>query len=565
MGKENKINLISGSTSGEKMNRILMDENPYENQLTVRLSKEENGVLYYQDYVVSLKRELTLEDLSVKCDGVTMMLIQHDGTAGFHSLVKEYDVTVSLAAQNLALSFGTYQGGLAFGEEDLGYRVSVDGIDVTGQSTVLVELDGTFETQTILVRVENDKAPEGTGIYKINVLKSPPVLATFDTEPADALLSLYETMSGERLWPDENGQFSLCEGYSYRYTLTLNGYVGKSGILDVTRDENNALIVANGDEHYPVMELNGGGAVTIPWFLKQAPVNTSIDTGLFSPWPNFRGGNSNNAVVDYPVPTAAEEGTLYWANKIGSGIDADAVGSPIIVDGCIITYASNKIYRVDTVTGEILATGIMDHKSSFSITPPTYADGMVYVALSNGCIQAFNAVTLESMWLYTDPLGGQPNCPLVVKDGYLYTGFWNSETGNANFVCISVTDEDPTRTTEDKCNTWYYTAAGGFYWAGAYVGEDYVLVGTDDGTNRCNSNTSRLLLLDAKSGKQLDQLENLNGDIRSTVVRDEVTDAYYFTSKGGSFYSVQVTADRKLTNLWSVGLDNGYGGIPMST
>ena len=57
----------------------------------------------------------------------------------------------------------------------------------------------------------------------------------------------------------------------------------------------------------------------------------------------------------------------------------------------------------------------MDHKSSFSITPPVYADGMVFVALSGGTVQAFNAATLESLWIYTDKLGGQPNCPLKVK------------------------------------------------------------------------------------------------------------------------------------------------------
>lgn len=113
------------------------------------------------------------------------------------------------------------------------------------------------------------------------------------------------------------------------------------------------------------------------------------------------------------------------------------------MDGDIITYAGDKIYRVDTVSGEVKVKANMDHKSSFSITPPVYADGMVFVALSGGTVQAFNAATLESLWIYTDKLGGQPNCPLKVKNGYLYTGFWNSETGNANFVCLSITDEDP--------------------------------------------------------------------------------------------------------------------------
>ena len=113
--------------------------------------------------------------------------------------------------------------------------------------------------------------------------------------------------------------------------------------------------------------------------------------------------------------------------------------------------------------------------------------------------------------------------------------------------------------------SWYKTAKGGFYWAGAYVGDGYVLVGTDDGTNLCNSKTSSLLLLDAKTGRLLDRQDNLNGDIRSTIVYDTATDAFYFTSKGGTFYCVQVSGGQTLTNSWSVSLTNGMGGIPMST
>ena len=152
-----------------------------------------------------------------------------------------------------------------------------------------------------------------------------------------------------------------------------------------------------------------------------------------------------------------------------------------------------------------------------------------------------------------------------MKNGYLYTGFWNSETGNANFVCLSITDEDPAQSKESKCASWYYTSKGGFYWAGAYVADDFLLVGTDDGGNGYTSQTSRLLLLDPATGELMDSWDGLNADIRSTVVYDAGTDAYYFTSKGGTFYSVQVTGDRKLTNKWSVNLANGVGGVPMST
>lgn len=564
-GKEKKVTLTSGAPEGKELSNILMLTNPIENELAVRVSKDENGVTYYQDYLIELKRELTLAGISAKCDGMPMILVQDSGKTGFVPGVKMYDITVSMAAQMLELDFSRYTDNRCFGESDIGYRVLVDGVDVTSSDRALVELDGSINTQTVTVRVENDKAPEGTGIYMLNILKAPPVEASFVITPDDALLNISEVASGERLWPDQNGNYQLCESYSYQYTVTKYGYVGKSGTFEVTRNDDRQLIVKNGSENYAVAESGDGGAVTITWTLPKAPVNSSISSGMSAAWPNFRGNNTNNALTDSRIPYAAEDGTLYWASKLGDGFGSNAVGSPILVGGDIITYAGKRIFRVDPVNGEILATGTMVESSSFAITPPAYAKGMVFVALSNGCIQAFNATTLESLWVYKDPLAGQPNCPLTIKDGYLYTGFWKSETADANFVCLSITDEDPSQTHESKCSSWFHSAKGGFYFAGAYAGDGYVLIGTDDGTNFCNSNTSSLLLLNAKDGSLLDHWDNLNGDIRSTIAYDAATNAHYFTSKGGTFYCVQVAGGNTLTNMWSTALQNNVGGIPMST
>ena len=563
------IDLDPGKATGVQLKRFLMDENPHENVVTIRLTQEKDGRTIYQDYVVEVKRSLTLEDISTNCEGVAITLLQSDGKTGFVSNIKEYSAKVSTAASSLRINAVAHNGNLCPGEDSLGYRIKIDGQDITQTGYYDYPLTGTIETQDVTITVENDKAPDGIGEYTLHVLKSPPVDATFTLNPGTALLTVYETMSGQRLWPDANGTFQFCEGYSYRYGLTNYGYVSKSGTLSVTRDENNALVIQDGADVYPVTETEaGGGALAITWSLTTAEKNNTLQPELPSWWPNFRGKDSNNGVTDARIPNAAESGTLYWANQLGQGIDADAVGSPILVNGEIITYAGDKIYRVDPVNGQVLAVGDMDHKSSFSITPPTYAEGMIFVALSNGTVQAFNALTLESLWLFKDPLGGQPNCPLTVYNGYLYTGFWNSETGNANFVCLSVTDEDPAQTKESKCVSWYHTARGGYYWAGSYACDDFVLVGTDDGTNGCTSPTSSLLALDPKTGAVLDRWDGLDGDIRSTVAYDSQTDACYFTSKGGTFYSLQMTktdAGWEMTNSWSVKLNNGSNNPPMST
>lgn len=240
-------------------------------------------------------------------------------------------------------------------------------------------------------------------------------------------------------------------------------------------------------------------------------------------WADFRGtsydangtpggtAGSNNAVVSIQMPVDADASTLYWSNAIGSGIDSGSTGCPLLVDGVLIVCAGDMICRVDPVSGEILTKAKMDRASSFSITPPAYANGMVFVGLSDGTIQAFNAETLQSLWIYHDPLEGQPNSPITVCGDYLYTGFWRSEESPANFVCLSITDEDPARTDEEKTACWYWTTPGGYYWAGAYACEDYVLVGTDDGADGSKSMTGNLLMLDAKTGRLLDKWDGLGG------------------------------------------------------
>ncbi|MFR6086790.1 MAG: hypothetical protein ACLUIX_05820, partial [Oscillospiraceae bacterium] len=185
-------------------------------------------------------------------------------------------------------------------------------------------------------------------------------------------------------------------------------------------------------------------------------------------------------------------------------------------------------------------------------------------------MQALNAETLESLWVYKDALGGQPNCPIAYADGYIYTGFWNSETKQANFACLSVTDEDATKTNEAKLPTWTYTH-NGFYWAGAYVNSDFVLVTTDDGADGYVTGRGSILSLNPKTGKLIDSLQATNvGDLRSSVCYDEETEAYYFTSKGGDLYQVKVNADGTFTkgSLRRLHLDNGADSAsapPMST
>ena len=146
-------------------------------------------------------------------------------------------------------------------------------------------------------------------------------------------------------------------------------------------------------------------------------------------------------------------------------------------------------------------------------------------------------------------------CRGCYHDGYIYTGFWLGETMEANYVCLSVTDEDPANAKEEKLPTWTYTSKGGFYWSGAYVSDDYMILGTDDGAAGYTTGHASVLSLDPKDGTLIDSLTlSETGDIRSSMTY--VSGTCYFTTKGGYFYGLSVDAAGKLGTLRKLKLYN---------
>ena len=82
-----------------------------------------------------------------------------------------------------------------------------------------------------------------------------------------------------------------------------------------------------------------------------------------------------------------------------------------------------------------LRSGKMATSSFFAINPPCYANGMILVGIA-GQIQAFNADTLESLWIYGKIRWEDRRTVQSAINGDLYTGFWNAEYRKANFVDV---------------------------------------------------------------------------------------------------------------------------------
>ena len=528
-------------------------------RLKVAQSKTVNGATLYQDYFINVNRAMTLDSLSAKDQNDVVVPLNQGGDttkATFTKLVYDYTADVSEKTSELRLTLrplSSYRMDadmtvtVACGDWSRSITYDKDHKPSDRQTVAVPLKAGSAAAETITVTVSHKETGSIAGTYTIKVNKQAPIETTITTTPGDATVFLTSDVTGDRILPGDKGIYTLDSGSSYTVVVTRYGYVGQKKTFTA-----------------------GEANKTVQIKLEKAPDSTLKDIELPTDWPLFRKNDENNGVVDVRTPITAEDTVLVWANKLGEGYSGGAVGSPIIVGGYLYTYSGTTIMKVDKETGLVLKTGTMVGGSAFAINCATYAEGMIFIGLANGRVQAFNAETLESLWVYRDALGGQPNCPIAYADGYIYTGFWNQETKQANFACLSVTDEDATKTNEAKLPTWTYTH-NGFYWAGAYVNSDFVLVTTDDGAEGYVTGRGSILSLNPKTGKLIDSLQATNvGDLRSSVCYDEETEAYYFTSKGGDLYQVKVNADGTFTkgSLRRLHLDNGADSAsapPMST
>lgn len=260
-------------------------------------------------------------------------------------------------------------------------------------------------------------------------------------------------------------------------------------------------------------------------------------------------------ITSAPTPTGTAE--LLFARKLGTGYRN--APTPIAAgDGVLYVAAGKNFYKLDAATGETLASVPMESVSTYTAVPPLLVDDTVYMPLDDGLIQAFSAEDLTPLWTYTDPLGGQSLTPIVYEDGYLYTGFWNGETEEANFVCL------PAEGSGEQEALWTFSHAGGFYRTAPLLVGNYLIVGSDNGQRVDRPEApSALYALHKRTGRQVSSLATA-GDLRAGVGYDETTGACYTVSKAGILYRFLVNpATGALSGLTSAALPGGSTVTPI--
>lgn len=248
----------------------------------------------------------------------------------------------------------------------------------------------------------------------------------------------------------------------------------------------------------------------------------------------------NSNIVPFQVVTNSAQ--LKFSKKFGANY-RNSPTPPIVVGDTLIVLSGSTLYKLSAENGDVTASAKMSGSNFYATVSPLYADGKIFVQLDGGKVEAFDYESLDSLWTYTDSLGGQALCPIIYDGENVYTGFWNGETENANYVCLKADCE-----TSKNTAVWAYKSLGGFYWVGCAVSGNYAVLGKDDGTRGSDGKTS-IVLLDKTNGKCVSSL-NVKGDIRSSVFYSNETQSYYTSSKAGYVYKFKIdTENGELSSL----------------
>ena len=188
---------------------------------------------------------------------------------------------------------------------------------------------------------------------------------------------------------------------------------------------------------------------------------------------------------DQSRPTTAATPTDYMKSgwtfdyKQFSSTQYANASEPVIVNGFVYLAVGNRLLKIDSSTGEVLAQANLVSSIGYT-TRPVYAQGVIMVPLDGGAVQALTADNLTTVWV-TDKLSdsAQSNSAITVNGNYAYVGTCDVDFGAGTFdngflTCINILT---------GAVVWQHNNAGeGYYWGGAVNVNGYTVVATSAGT-----------------------------------------------------------------------------------
>ena len=188
---------------------------------------------------------------------------------------------------------------------------------------------------------------------------------------------------------------------------------------------------------------------------------------------------------DQSRPTTAATPTDYMKSdwtldyKQYSSAQYANASEPVIVNGFVYLAVNNRLLKIDSSTGEVVAQANLVSSIGYT-TRPVYAQGVIMVPLDGGAVQALTADNLTTVWA-TNKLSdsAQSNSAITVNGNYAYVGtcdvdFAAGTYDNGFLTCINILT---------GAVVWQHNNANeGYYWGGAVNVGGYTVVATSAGT-----------------------------------------------------------------------------------
>ena len=260
------------------------------------------------------------------------------------------------------------------------------------------------------------------------------------------------------------------------------------------------------------------------------PDEVVVDPSASRPtdWKADWDGKSNAAVENVSTPTGALASSWTFDWKAYSGSAYPNASEPIVVNGNVYLAVNKRLLKIDAESGKVLAESNL--KTAIGYTArPIYANGLVIVPLDGGAVQALTADALTTVWV-TDSVSkaAQSNSQLTVDGNYLYVGtvdvdFGTNTYNNGHLTRINILT---------GAVSWQHVNADeGYYWTGATVGDDYVLVPTSAGTVEMLSKSTGAVLGSVSVGAL----------VNSSCVRSADGSHAYLISRDGKLHVLAIS------------------------
>ena len=245
-------------------------------------------------------------------------------------------------------------------------------------------------------------------------------------------------------------------------------------------------------------------------------------------WKSDWDGQSNTAVENVSTPTGALASSWTFDWKAYSGATNPNASEPIVVNGNVYLAVHKRLLKIDAESGKVLAESNLKAAVGYT-SRPIYTNGLVIVPLDGGAVQALTADALTTVWV-TDSVSeiAQSNSQLTVDGNYLYVGtvdvdYGTSTYNNGHLTRINILT---------GAVSWRHVNADeGYYWTGATVGDDFVLVPTSAGT---------VEMLSKSSGASLGSV-SVGAVVNSTCVLSADGSHAYLISRDGKLHVLAIS------------------------